>query len=135
AQVGFRADWGDARDSYMLQGAAHDRTDSDGDNRGGHLLGRWRRALADGSALDAQAYFSSAQAAEGGVSDELLTGDIEVQHAMVLGPHEIVWGGGYRISQSEFINATSPSGLVEPRRTLRTASVFVQDEIALRDDL
>ncbi len=61
--------------------------------------------------------------------------DIELQYATRLGPHKIVWGGGYRVSDSTFLNTNSPAGLVRPDRRLRTANLFVQDVIALRDDL
>src|SRR5690606_2988624 len=34
ARVGFRSDWGDIEDGFMLQGDYHERTDSGGDNQG-----------------------------------------------------------------------------------------------------
>lgn len=136
AQVGFRADWSGAQDALMLQGAARERTDGDGDNSGGHVLLSWQRDLDDGSNLQIQTYVSRAAAGVGPLNDELVTYDIEAQHAMRIGErHSIVWGGGYRLSESEFNSGNPGSGLVEPRRTLRTASFFVQDEIALRPDL
>jgi len=136
AQLGFRADWGDLQDSFMLQAAAHERLDDDAVNEGHHLLGHWRRLLRNGSNFELQAFYSHAAAAAGTVSDELITYDIEAQHAIRVGrAHQIVWGGGYRVSESEFVNAGSPAGLVQPRNTLHTANFFVQDEIALRDDL
>jgi iron complex outermembrane receptor protein len=135
-QIGFRADWGDVEDSFMLQGAAHERFGDDLDNSGAHLLGRWTRLLRNGSTVEVQTYASRAAAAAGGVSDALETFDIEAQHSLrIRDVHSMVWGGGYRVSESEFINPTSPSGLVEEQRTLRVASLFVQDEIALSETL
>lgn len=134
-QAGFRADWGDIGNRLMLQGAYHDRLDDGGQNNGGHLLGRWQRLLRDGGALEVQAYYSSAFASEGAVSDELHVWDIEAQHTLLAGRHQFVWGAGYRQSDSEFINAASPAGLVPARRTLETWSAFVQDDIALLDNL
>jgi iron complex outermembrane receptor protein len=134
-QVGFRTDWGEVENRFTVLGAYHDRLDNDGENYGGHLLARWTHLMRDGSSVEAQAYVASASAAEGGVFDELRTWDVSLQHTFDAGAHEIVWGGGYRVSDSEFINTTNPSTLVPARRTLRTANLFVQDEIALRDDL
>ncbi len=134
-QIGFRADWGDLRDRMMVQGAYHDRLDNDGENYGGHLLARWRRLLSGGGTVEVQGYYSSAFAEEGSVSDELQTWDIEAQHTFSAGPHEFVWGGGYRWSDSEFVNASSPATLVPAARSLQTLSAFVQDEIALHEDL
>ena len=133
-QVGFRADWGDLQDAFMLQGAYHDRLDSRSDNLGAHVLTRWRRLLRNGSTLEVQAFASHNEAAAGPVSDELQMYDVELQHSFDLGgAHRIVWGGGYRVSDSEFVNAGGASGLIQPSRTLRTSNLFIQDEIALTD--
>lgn len=134
-QVGFRTDWGGLSNNVMLQGAYHDRLDDRSDNTGAHLLGRWRRLFDDGSSVEAQAYYSYAAAAAGPVSDELQVWDIDLQHSFAVGGgHQIVWGGGYRVSQSEFITP-GPSGLTTPENTLHTASAFLQDQIALGEDL
>lgn len=134
-QIGFRSDWGNLRERFMLQGAAHDRLDTGGENHGGHLLGRWRRLLDNGSTFEVQSYYASVSAAQGAVTDELETFDIEAQHTVRLGQHQFVWGGGYRWSDSEFVNASSPATLVPAQRELETLSGFVQDELSLRDDL
>lgn len=134
-QVGFRADWGSLSDQMMVQGAYRDRLDNDGENHGGHLLARWRRLLDSGGTFELQSYYSTASAAEGSVSDELETWDIEAQHTFTVGPHDFVWGGGYRWSDSEFVNTSSPATLVPAARSLQTLSAFVQDEIAFNDDL
>lgn len=134
-QIGFRTDWGALSNNFMVQGAYHDRLDDRSDNTGAHLLGRWRRLFEDGSSIEAQAFYSYAAAAAGPVSDQLEMWDIDVQHAFSLGAaHQIVWGGGYRVSESEFITP-GPAALTQPENTLRTASLFIQDQIALREDL
>lgn len=136
ARVGFRADWNDAENNLMFQGALRERIDEGGDNSGGHILARWQRLLDDGSSFQLQAFASRAAADAGPVSDALLTYDIEGQHAFQLGEaHNIVWGGGYRVSESQFDSGNPMSMLVAERRSLVTASVFIQDEIAVRDDL
>jgi iron complex outermembrane receptor protein len=134
-QAGFRADWSDREDRAMVQGAFHDRLDDDGNNRGGHVLGRWQRLLSDGGNIEVQTYYASAEAGEGTVRDELDTWDVEAQHGFSAGSHRLVWGGGYRWSSSKFVNASSPATLIPPRRSLQTLSAFVQDELALRENL
>lgn len=134
-QVGFRTDWGRLSNSFMLQGAFHDRLDERSDNTGSHILGRWRRLFEDGSSFEAQAFYSYAAAAAGPISDELHMWDIDLQHSFTLGAmHQIVWGGGYRVSESEFITP-GPAGLTDPQNTMHTANLFIQDQIALGEDL
>ncbi|PZO53863.1 MAG: TonB-dependent receptor [Alphaproteobacteria bacterium] len=134
-QVGIRTDWGRLSNSFMLQGAYHERLDDRADNTGSHILGRWRRLLENGSSLEVQAFYSHAAAGAGAVSDELHMYDIDVQHTFSIGSaHEIVWGGGYRVSESEFITP-GPATLSSPQNTLHTTNVFIQDEIALRENL
>ena len=142
AQGGFRADWGGADDTFMLQGALYaDDLEAGGRREGGHLLARWRRALGDGSSIELQTYYSGEQRdaalrATPGTFDALATWDISLQHNTQLGQaHQVVWGAGYRVVDSEFISTINPAAFEEPRRRLETANVFVQDEIALRGDL
>ncbi len=142
AQIGFRADWGTVRSGFMLEGAVFQNAiDAGGSHEGGHLLGRWRQLMADGSSIEAQAYYSSADretafTGAAGVSDALATTDVSVQHNFRFGQaHQIVWGAGYRRSESEFNNTLNPFTFLQPQRTLQSSNVFVQDEIALRPDL
>jgi iron complex outermembrane receptor protein len=134
-QAGFRTDWSDIEDTATVEGAFHERLDDDGNNRGGHVLGRWQRLLNTGGAIELQTYYASAEASEGAVSDELQTWDVSAQHAVSAGAHRFIWGGGYRWSDSKFVNAGSPATLVPARRSLHTLSAFVQDELALRENL
>jgi iron complex outermembrane receptor protein len=141
-QAGFRADWGGVEQNFMLQGSVfRDQVDLGGGQEGGHLLGRWRRLLDDGSSFEVQAYYSkeerdSALRGVTGVFDSLETWDISIQHNTRLGrAHQIVWGAGYRHGDSEFVNTINPAAFAEPRRTLETLNFFVQDEIALPNDL
>jgi iron complex outermembrane recepter protein len=141
-QGGFRADWGGADNAFMAQGALFaDELDAGGSREGGHLQARWRRQLEDGSSIAVQSYYSSeerdaALRSTPGTFDSLATWDISIQHNVQLGQgHQIVWGAGYRTVDSEFINTINPAGFAEPRRTLETTNIFVQDEIAIRDDL
>jgi iron complex outermembrane receptor protein len=140
AQIGFRSDWGADANSFMLQGSAYrDEFDAGGTSDGGHLLGLWTRQLDDAGSLQVQAYYSLAQrdtAFAVGITDELETWDISAQHNFSLGErHQIVWGGGYRLADSEFVNTANIFTFLQPRRTLRTYNVFMQDEIALTDNI
>ncbi|MGE3929679.1 MAG: TonB-dependent receptor plug domain-containing protein, partial [Hyphomonadaceae bacterium] len=135
--IGFRTDWGDLQDSFMLQGQLFASDNGgQGDRDGGHLLGHGRRLLEDGSSVEVQTYYSQSGAETVGVTDALEVWDIEAQHAFSLGSaHQIVWGGGYRYSESAFATFANPSRLVQEERGLRTLSAFIQDEIALRQNL
>jgi iron complex outermembrane receptor protein len=140
-QGGFRADLGGVDDSFMLQGGVYDdEIDAGGERSGAHMLGRWRRTLEDGAALEAQVYYSNeerdaALRSAPGIFDSLETWDISFQHNTHFGErHQVVWGAGYRHVDSEFINTLNIAGFDEPRRVLETANVFVQDEIALPAD-
>jgi iron complex outermembrane recepter protein len=142
AHGGFRADWGGADDRFMLQGSLFaDELDAGGSREGAHVQGRWRRQFGDGSSVQVQSYYSSeereaALRATPGTFDSSATWDISLQHNIQLGPaHQLVWGAGYRLVDSEFINTINPAAFEEPRRQLETANVFIQDEIALRADL
>ena len=141
-QGGFRADWGAAGDRIMLQAALYaDEQDAGGRREGGHVQTRWLHALGDGSSLQVQAYYSSEQRDAAlrttpGTFDASATWDLSVQHNIELGrSHQIVWGGGYRSVDSEFINTINPFGFEEPRRRLDTANLFIQDEITLSQEL
>jgi iron complex outermembrane receptor protein len=141
-QGGFRADWGDVDDSFMAEGGLYrDDIDAGGERRGGHVLGRWRRDLANGDAFEVQAYYSdeerdAALRSAPGTFDSLQTWDFSFQHNLRLGEHhQIVWGGGYRHVDSKFVNTLNAAGFEEPRRALETTNVFLQDEIALPQNL
>ena len=80
----------------------------DGDFDGGNLVARWSRMLANGSSLMLQAYYDRADRMLEGVTDELETHDVEGQHTVDFGRHQLVWGGGYRVQQDRFDNQLNP---------------------------
>src|SRR5207253_150269 len=62
----------------------------------------------------------------------------EFQHGIPLGPHNVLWGAGYRRASDDIV----PSGttafqlfFVPPSRTLTWENIFVQDAWKLRTDL
>jgi iron complex outermembrane receptor protein len=140
-QVGFRLDWGKGGDTLVLQGDAYDgsidqRIFDDKSISGAHLLGRWNRALAGGSALQVQAYYDRTRRIYPGTfGEELDTYDIDVQHRFNPGGrHDIVWGGGYRYSRDSVTNS-AVLAFLPASRDLTLANVFVQDSFALSEQL
>ena len=140
-QAGFRSDLATPGNTYTFQGDAYQNlVDFPGGKRSGaNLLGRWTRALARGS-LALQAYYDQqdrdVRASTGGGSFERTrTFDIEFEHTMSLGRHEIVWGAGHRSWRDRFTNDANPFVLTPAAETLNLSNVFAQDTIALRDDL
>jgi iron complex outermembrane receptor protein len=141
-QGGFRLDWDPtSEDAVTLQGDLYRfRTDlpatSDAVLRGSNVIGRWSRRLSGHSDLQVQAYFDRAHRdvpLPGSYDDVLNTYDIDAQHRIGLGRHDVVWGLGYRRVEDDF----GPGGLVlVPRQvSLETFGGFAQDEIAVRERL
>lgn len=140
-QAGGRVDWQRAGDTVVLEGSAYDgklaqAVNSDRKISGAHVLGRWSRALADKSSVQVQAYYDSTRRDYPGTFSEVLdTYDIDVQHRFPWGArHDIVWGGGYRLSRDEVSNS-AVLAFLPARKNLTRANVFMQDSIALADDL
>lgn len=140
-QAGFRVDWGRTGDTLMVEGNAYDGKISQvvGDDKrisGAHALGRWNRILANNSSVQVQAYVDSTRRVYPGTFGEVLdTYDIDVQHRFPWGEHhDIVWGGGYRLSRDAVSNSAALAFL-PARKDLTLANVFVQDSVALAEDL
>lgn len=106
----------------------------DSSPRGYHLKTRWEHELNDGSRFTMDAYFDHARRSRFiGLTDQVDTWDVNAQHHVQAGRHNIIWGGGYRtygfdIGSSAFVSTTQPAG----REDL--LNVFGQDEIALVPD-
>jgi iron complex outermembrane receptor protein len=70
-----------------------------------------------------------------GIPEVLRTFDLDFQHRITKGDqHDVVWGLGYRVSNS----ALSPGysiGFVPPSQTTSLFSAFLQDEIRVSDSL
>jgi iron complex outermembrane receptor protein len=139
-QGGFRADWGDNGDHFTLQGDLYrDELGASsafgtfgGTLKGGNLLGRWRHTLANGG-FEIQAYYDRADR-RSLVSDSLETFDIQAQHDFTLADrHMIVWGGGYRLTNDEFINNVNPFVVDPTSRSVSIGNLFVQDDVKLSD--
>jgi iron complex outermembrane recepter protein len=145
-QVGFRADWDYGEDEITIQGDIYrGRSEDRGtvvgiafgriEVGGGNVLGRWTRRLRGGSELKIQSYFDHAE------RDDMLffrpeadIFDVDVQHSISKGAHNVVWGGGYRDSSDE-IGSAFVTTFIPASRDLDWENVFAQDRIPLTDRL
>lgn len=141
SQVGFRADLptGPAG-ALTLQGDAYrgeighpvrDITDVDGANLGL----RWHRDLGPAGDLEVHAWYDHTYRRVPGQFEETrATYDLELQHHVRRGRHELVWGGGYR-SSDDHVTSTQVIGWEPSEETTWIANLFVQDEIELSPEL
>jgi len=150
--AGVRADWERGADRFTVLGNVYQgRLDQPapgeiatpgGPNRfgrvhsdGANLTARWQRVLDDGGSVDVQAYLDHTQREVPPLfAERLTTADLQFQHTLPAhGRHGVVWGANYRHSRDRVDN--SPYVAFLPARTTqRWGSLFVQDEILLRDD-
>ena len=140
-QGGFRADWGGAGDQFTVQGDAYSgefdqAQPGTGTMSGLNLLTRWGHRLDGGSDLSLQAYYDRTKRDVPGTFGETLDiFDVEFQHSLRLAAaHAVVWGASYRLAVDNVRNSTALAFLPADRN-LKWASLFAQDEIALRTDL
>jgi len=142
-QMGFRADWGDKKSSFTLQG---DTFTGKSDPRfigllplgsievsGTNLLSRWDQQLANGSTIRIQAYYDYTKREDSlAFQDEATVMDIQAQHGVTFGSHKILWGAGYRHGDDE-----TQKGLLTTffpaNKSLHWSNLFAQDAIKLSD--
>lgn len=102
---------------------------------GGNLQLRWQRQTADGENLSLQAFVDRAELKDAVLDQRIDTVDVEFQHRIRISErHELNWGLGYRQVSDELVGSFTIS--FDPQRqTTDLFSVFLQDEITLREDL
>jgi iron complex outermembrane recepter protein len=142
SQAGFRADWGNAVNGFSLHGDAysgrlHQLGTEDVEIAGANLVGRRDRQLADGSSLRWQAYYDHTERKQPNrVNEQVDTLDLEFQHAIDLGKsHHVVWGAGHRVAHSRTGRSGGELAFLPETRTMHWTNLFVQDEMALRENL
>jgi iron complex outermembrane recepter protein len=141
-QAGFRFDWdADPNDAVTFQGDYYTAWKSQVSGRnedieGHNLLARWEHQGADGSSLEAAAYYDHVRRADlGGGWFWQDTYNLDVQHSFSLGDsHRITWGGNYR-STVYAIHGTTSLYYAPGGRTLDLADAFAQDSITLSPDI
>ncbi len=137
AQVGFRSDWDDSKNSYTLQGDFYDGSlrSGEADISGANLLARWDRRLEGDSRVQVQAYYDYTRRKLPPVfSEKLETFDFAFQHFFrPITGQTVTWGGGYRHGDDDVGNSISLAFL-PAKRDLDWGNLFVQDEIRLVED-
>lgn len=143
-QGGFRADWEADANQITLQGDIFDGSEqqlrtADQSIGGRNLLARWTHAMGGGSSLQIQAYYDHIKfMVPNSFANSLDTYDLQAQHNFTVGNHDIVWGGGYRVMSDDFpttLSATQAVQFVPQSRKLTLWNFFVQDSIALTDQI
>jgi iron complex outermembrane receptor protein len=152
-QGGFRGDWNTLAGRLTVQGDTYQGKRGqplpgtisisgvnlaldDVTTSGANLLARWERTLDADSALSVQAYYDRThRTVPPTFAETLELADIQVQHSSrPAAGHAVVLGGEYRLGRDRLVNSDVFAFL--PARVNQTwSSLFVQDEIALREEL
>ena len=149
-QLGFRADWqrtdnqwftflGDTYKNETSQlhnipsfpyfDDTSGVTEGDVNNKGTKLGFRWSQLTGLSSEFNVNVNYYYYDRQEYKFSDKRDTLDLDFQHTMApLGNHELIWGGGYRISDNELISGLLLSVDDRGEKT-KIWNLFIQDEI------
>ncbi|MBV1889490.1 MAG: TonB-dependent receptor [Gammaproteobacteria bacterium] len=103
------------------------------DISGGNLLGSWQHRLSSSSGFTLKAYWDWNDRDEAMVDQSGETLDIDFQHQLSLGNHDLIWGAGYRHITTE-MEGVIISNANNKKRDDDLFSFFVQDEITLIED-
>ena len=150
-RAGLRADWRTRNGSEVsLQGEIYEGTTSptlkvlnddtkeqelltnqSRDQKGGHLIGNYKRYLNDGSHISVKGYYDRYENYDYRVTEKRDVADLEFQHQMLpWGNHDIIWGLGYRFTHYNLTDMNHIS-TGDPDRTDQLYSAFIQDHISL----
>jgi iron complex outermembrane receptor protein len=152
-QVGWRGDWERGVDRFSVNANAWrgregqpapgvvaapgaDVGVDDITLHGANVTGRWEHVIDGGGSVTAQAYYDYRyRKVPPTFTDAVDILDLQLQHALPAhGRHSIVWGGEYRHGRDRVDNSRFVAFL-PARATQAWASLFAQDDVALRDDL
>ncbi len=148
-QGGFRMDGSlNARDSLSLIGNAY-RTVAgtalgitsysppalvtaygNGTFSGQNLVAAWRRTLRSRSDIQVRAYYDRTDRNDLNYHEVRHTFDVDFIHHVPLPGHDLIWGGGIRISPSRFTQTVPAVDFLPHDQTYAVYSGFVQDTIA-----
>ena len=96
-----------------------------------NLLGRWQHRQEDGGDWTLGLYIDHTDRHFPALGEEHFTLDLDFQHRLApWGPHEFMWGAGYRHIRDNFDNTLLISVLPDQYRQ-HNFSAFLQDEITL----
>ena len=157
-QLGFRSDWLKTdRDRITLQGDYYrgkagqqidiatgpaapppttiNQVIDDTETDGGNLLFRWSHVVDKSSDFGLQIYYDHVGVDGAVLYEDRDTFDIDFQHRFQWQEtHDVVWGFDYRFTHDNTDN--NPTFELEPSsRSVNLYSIFMQDEISLRDNL
>lgn len=135
-QAGFRADWsraglalsasGDAYQGVLAQAGTPDIRIS-----GVNLLGRMERQLDHGGNLRLDVVLDHTERSQPLAFDQRLDIlDVQAQHGLRFGEHQLIWGAGYRYAWDSVVNGPA-FGFFPADANLHWGNVFMQDEITL----
>lgn len=104
------------------------------ENNGGNVLGRWTHTISEDSEMTLQAYYDHVEQGDGFGQEIRNTFDVDLQHRLALGArNDIVWGAGYRYTDIE--NTPDFNLVWTPESShLQLGNIFAQDEITLVPD-
>ncbi len=150
--IGLRGDWRRGADRFSLQGGAfRGRADqplpgairtneifglADVVTAGAHLSGQWNHPLDSGGSLLLQGYIDhNKRDILPAYSDSIQVADLQFQHSLARsGSQQLTWGASLRHARDDFTSSRYLAVL--PGKVSQSwASLFAQDEVALRDKL
>ncbi len=101
---------------------------------GGNVLARWSHQFSEDSDLSVQTYYDHGRIDMALIEEKRDTFDLDLRHRFQLGGwNEVVWGGGYRLSEAVMTESVEVN-LSHESRSDKIYNVFVQDEIKLIPD-
>ncbi len=150
-QIGFRTDWIESgRDHLTVQGDMYkggvgesvgvgsfsppaELIENQAVNvSGGNLLAHWQHDLRRGSDIQVQAYYDRTYALAPHYEETRNTLDIDFIHHLTLPWRQnFIWGGGIRLSPSEFVQTVPTLDFVPHNIASNVYSGFLQDELAI----
>ncbi len=106
-----------------------------GELTGGHVRGRWTRAISETSDIGLQVYYDQFDRNLFSINDRINTFDIDFQHHAGWGRQELIWGMGYRLASHKVKgDSTGPVQFNPLEKRQQLFSAFLQDDITLAKD-